>query len=105
MFVLRFVVGVVGVFALVAFVAVWTALRRLAEAAVLLLVDRPGKSNADADAAAEALVGGVLVGGALMGGALVGGTRVGATLSGVVERWAASGEQVMNREAEMRRKL
>ncbi|MCP9828884.1 hypothetical protein KBZ19_10335 [Synechococcus sp. L2F] len=95
MFVLRFVVGV---FALVAFVAVWTALRRLAEAAVLLLVDRPGKSKADA--AAEALVGG-----ALMGGALVGGTRVGATLSGVVERWAASGEQVMNREAEMRRKL
>ncbi len=97
MFVLRFVVGV---FALVTFVAVWTALRRLDEAAVLLLVDRPGKSNADADAAAEALVGG-----ALMGGALVGGTRVGATLSGVVERWAASGEQVMNREAEMRRKL
>ncbi len=92
MFVLRFVVGV---FALVTFVAVWTALRRLAEAAVLLLVDRPGKSNADADAAAEALVG----------GALDGGTRVGATLSGVVERWDASGEKVMNREAEMRRKL
>ncbi|MCT0211247.1 MULTISPECIES: hypothetical protein [Synechococcales] len=97
MFVLRFVVGV---FALVAFVAELTALRRLAEAAVLLLVDRPGKSKADADAAAEALVGGVLV-----GGALVGGTGVGATLSGMVERWAARGEQVMNREAEMRRKL
>ncbi len=92
MFVLRFVVGV---FALVAFVAELTALRRLAEAAVLLLVDRPGKSKADADAAAEVLVG----------GALVGGTGVGATLSGMVERWAARGEQVMNREAEMRRKL
>jgi hypothetical protein len=51
------------------------------------------------------LLAGMLVDGVLIAAAVGEGRCVEATLSGAVERWAARGEQVMNRDVEMRRKL